>query len=398
MNKNLYIIGAGTGSEDYLTQKAIKLIKVCDTVFSTTKRLSALFAPLRGDISEYPVDKISEIIEMSQAKNIALLVSGDTGFFSITGTVIQRLPVGINVEIVSGISCLTYFCSKIGCSYENIKVISLHGRENSLLGAISYNPAVFVLTGGSNKAHIVCKNLMDNDMGEIKAIAGENLSMPQERIVEGTVKELSQNIFEDLTVLFFKNPDFLNYYLPLCDSDFVRGKVPMTKEEVRAVTLAKLAVEPEDIVYDIGAGTGSVAISMARRAFDGCVYAVEQKGEAVELIKENRKRLGAGNVVAVHGSAPQVLAGLPRPDKAFIGGTSGNMTEIVRVLLERNPRIRLAANAVTLESLSEAVNSFENHGLETEVTCINASYSRKVGGYHMMTANNPVYIILGTVK
>ncbi len=398
MNKNLYIIGAGTGSEDYLTQKAVRLIQTCDAVFSTTHRLSKLFITLRGDISEYPMDKIPEIIQMSHFHNIALLVSGDTGFFSIAGTIIQRLRVEINVEVVCGISCLQYFCSKIGCSYENIKVISLHGREKSLLGAISYNPAVFVLTGGNNKAHMVCKNLMDNDMGEIKAIAGENLSMPQERIVEGTVKELSQYVFEDLTVLFFKNPDYVNCHLPLCDSDFVRGNVPMTKEEVRAVTLSKLAVAPEDIVYDIGAGTGSVAISMARRAFDGCVYAVEQKGEAIELIRENRKRLGTGNVVAVHGSAPQTLADLPRPDKAFIGGTSGNMKEIVKALLKKNPFIRLAANAVTLESLNEAVNSFENHGLETEVTCINASYSRKVGGYHMMTANNPVYIILGIVK
>jgi precorrin-6Y C5,15-methyltransferase (decarboxylating) len=337
----------------------------------------------------------TEIIE-SKSERIGVLVSGDTGFFSIAKTLIEKLADSCNIDVVCGISSLQYFCSKIGISYENMKVVSLHGRKNSILGSISYNQKVFVLTGGNNKAHAVCSSLTDNGLGDVVVTAGENLSMPKERIIKGSAKELSEYTFDDLTVLLIENHNFVNCYLPLYDRDFIRGNIPMTKEEVRFVTLSKLAVEPCDIVYDIGAGTGAVSMEMARKAYDGCIYAIEHKEEAVDIIKQNRQKLGGYNVSVIHGKAPETLLKLPKPDKAFIGGSSGNMNEIVEVLLEKNPNIKLVANAITLETLNEAVTAFEKHGFETDIVCINVSASKRVGGYHMMMANNPVYVIKGT--
>ncbi|AEY65218.1 bifunctional cobalt-precorrin-7 (C(5))-methyltransferase/cobalt-precorrin-6B (C(15))-methyltransferase [Clostridium sp. BNL1100] len=392
MKKKLYIIGAGTGSEDFLTQRALKLMESCDVIYSTAYRF---LSDTRRKVIECPVTEIPKLIEASEGQNIVLLVSGDTGFFSIAGSLSEKLEDKFDIEVVCGISSLQYFCSKTGNSYEKIKVVSLHGRDENVLGPISYNSKVFVLTGGENKAHTICKSLSDNGLAEIKAIVGENLSMPEERIVSGTVKELAGYTFDNLAVMLLENPNYVNYHIPLSDEDFERGKVPMTKEEVRAITLAKLAVEPCDIVFDIGAGTGSVAVEMARRAFDGSVYAIEKNPEALELICKNRVKLGAYNVKVVSGTAPDIFAELPVPDRAFIGGSSGNMAEIVGGLMAINPRIHIVANTITIESLNGAINSFEENGFETEVVCINSSVSKKVGRYHMMNANNPVYIITG---
>lgn len=395
MKKKLYIIGAGTGSEEFLTQKGLQLIKSCDVVYSSCKRLYQQFSILRQNIIECPVSQLQQEIEACESTLIGVLVSGDTGFFSITKTLVEKLSDCCEIDVVCGISSLQYFCSKIGVSYENMKIVSLHGRENSILGAVSYNQWVFVLTGGSNKANVVCNNLVGNGLGEVRVIAGENLSMQSEHIIRGSAKELSEYAFDDLTVLLIQNENFVNPYLPLHDGDFIRGELPMTKEEVRHVTLSKLSVEPCDVVYDIGSGTGSVAIEMGRKAYEGSVYAIEQKKEGVELINQNRQKLAGYNVSVIHGKAPEAFMNLPAPDKAFIGGSSGNMNDIVDLLLQKNPNIKLVSNAITLETLNEAVNAFEKHGLKTDIVCLNVSTSKKVGGYHMMNANNPVYIISG---
>lgn len=395
MKKKLCVIGAGAGASDLLTERALQRIRNCDIVYSTSKRLSQLFSDIRNDISECALSQLEQTVSQCESQSLALLVSGDTGFFSIAAALSKKLESGCELEFICGISSLQYFCSKLGKSYENIKAVSLHGRENNITGAISYNPEIFVLTGGSNKAHKICKSLAKAGLGNVRAAAGENLSMPSERIVKGSIKELAEYTFEDLTVLLLENSGFVKPWLPLYDKDFIRGEIPMTKEEIRAVTLLKLAVEPGDTVYDIGAGTGSVAIEMARKAYEGCVYAIEQKAEAAELINKNRRKLGAYNVNVIQGMAPQVFSALPKPDKAFIGGSSGSMSEIVKQLKGKNPHIRLAANAITLEGLNDAVKAFEEYGFETEIVCINTAVSKKAGSYHMMNANNPIYIISG---
>lgn len=395
--KKLYLIGAGPGAEELLSGRALNLIKSCRRIYSTSERLAQMLSGIRSGISECPLSQIGQVVAGCDAEDIALLVSGDTGFFSAASSLSKELESSCEIEFICGLSSLQYFCSKLGTGYEDIKTVSLHGREKNISGAVSYNPRVFVLTGGSNKAHEICKRLVNSGLGNVRATAGENLSMPSERIIKGSIQDLSEYIFEDLTVLLLENDLFARANLPLSDSDFERGEVPMTKEEVRAVTLAKLAVEPENTVYDIGAGTGSVAIELARKACEGEVYAIEQKSDAAGLINKNRRKLGAYNVTVVSGRAPEVFKELPRPDRAFIGGSSGSMGEIVRQLVTKNPQIRLTANAVTLEGLDEAVKAFEGYGFETDIVCINSSVAKKVGNYHMMNANNPVYIITGKI-
>ena len=169
----------------------------------------------------------------------------------------------------------------------------------------------------------------------------------------------------------------------------------MTKSEVRAVILSKLQLSRDAICWDIGAGTGSVAVEMGRQADRGRVYAVERRDDAVELIRENARRLGAENVVAVYGEAPGVCLDLPAPTHAFIGGSSGNMEEILELLLEKNPRIRIVAAAVTLETAAVLTECIRQLGFpDAEVVSLQISRSRKAGAYHLMTAQNPVYLFV----
>ncbi len=178
-------------------------------------------------------------------------------------------------------------------------------------------------------------------------------------------------------------------------SDFIRGKAPMTKEDIRWLSACYLGIENNDIVYDIGAGTGSCALEFAGHAKDGLVYAVEKEDEAFELININKKNLKRHNVISIKGSAPEVLATLPVPDKVFIGGSSKTMKDIFKAVYEKNNNVKITVTAITLETIYSAVNAFKDYNIEPDIVCINSAKSKKAGPYHMMMGNNPVYIITG---
>lgn len=177
------------------------------------------------------------------------------------------------------------------------------------------------------------------------------------------------------------------------DEWFIRGDVPMTKSEVRAVSVSKLELPCDGVLYDVGAGTGSVAIEASRLLAKGKVYAVEQNPEAVRLIKENRARFEADNVTVVWGQAPEALAGLEKPSHVFLGGSGGGMEGIVKEILKKNPSVRIVANVIALESLCEILNVAERYGLETEVVSVQVARAKRAGAYHLMQGQNPVYVI-----
>ena len=169
----------------------------------------------------------------------------------------------------------------------------------------------------------------------------------------------------------------------------------MTKQEVRAAVLAKLAPQPDDILWDVGAGTGSVSVELALAASRGRTYAVECNEAACELIRANRKKLGAWNLRLVQGYAPQALLELESPDAVFIGGTKGSMEETVSVVLAANPKARICISAICIETLYRAVEALQQHDIEAEIVQINISRSKAAGSLHLMMANNPVFLIAG---
>ena len=178
------------------------------------------------------------------------------------------------------------------------------------------------------------------------------------------------------------------------DELFIRGDVPMTKQEVRAVALAKLRLTATDTVWDVGAGTGSVSIEAALVARAGSVWAVERNAAGVRLIRENADAFGCGNVHAVPGVAPEALAKLPVPDAVFVGGSAGELPSIVEAALEKNSQVRLCVSCVTVETLTEACALLSGSRFKGFEACqVSAARAEAVGSHHLMKAQNPVFLV-----
>lgn len=388
MNK-LYIIGFGTGSENYLTGIAKEKIIKANRVLSTS-RISKYDDKIKDmTLSEIFIELNENIIDES-----VVLVSGDCGFFSISKYIVEKFSSKYNIELISGISSIQYLSSKIAKTYDDAKFVSMHGRNGNIVSKVAYNKKVFSLTGGEYRAHNVCEILDNAGLGNVKISIGEKLSYPDEKITSGFAKDLMKNIYDEMSVMYIENEDFINPFIPIKDSEFSRAKVPMTKEEVRWLSVQKLEVLPTDVVFDIGAGSGSVALELGRKAFESEVYAIEFKDDACDLINENIKKLKGFNVNLIKGMAPESMVDLPTPDKAFIGGSSGNMFEIIDFLVNKNSKIKIVINVIALQSLNELINTLEKLNFEyVDIACVNVSKSKRIGKYDMMMANNPIYVV-----
>jgi len=380
--EKLFIVGLGPGDEAMLTDRAKNALKTARKVLHTR---------------EMPLSSLMAELNKPEQGPVAVLVSGDCGFFSAAKTIVRDFGDRYQLEVIPGIGSIQYLSAKIKVPYDDAALVSLHGRDGNIAAKVSYNKKVFALAGGESSPRDICRVLCRCGLGNVSVCVGERLSYPDERIINSQASEFANTDFDSLSVMYIENPSAANHHIPLCDSDFIRGDVPMTKEEVRWLSIQKLGVSPSDVVFDIGAGTGSVSVELARKAFDGAVYSIEAKENACALARENIIKHGAFNTQIIHGEAPGAFEGLPSPDKAFIGGSSGNMGEILEKLLSLNPGIKITATAVTLQTLRQITDGFERHGIGgVDIICVNISRAKKVGGYDMMMAQNPVYIVAGT--
>lgn len=392
--QNLYIIGAGMGHISDLTEYAADIIKNADIVYGSA-RLYEQYKVLNTNISALKYSEIESVLEKDTLKNTVLLVSGDVLFYSIAKKIQEKFNEKYNIELVPGISSMQYFLSKLNIIDYNVKAVSMHGRNNSCLGPVSYNEYTFMLTGGDKKADNIINELYNAGLDYVYVYAGENLHSDDERIVSGKISEMLDYKFSSLTVLLIHNKEYVNPKTNLRDNDFIRGKAPMTKEDIRWLSACYLGIEDNDTVYDVGAGTGSCAIEFAGHAKEGLVYAVEKEDEAFELINTNKKNLKRHNVISIKGSAPEILINLPAPDKVFIGGSSKTMKDIFKIVYEKNNHVKITVTAITLETIAAATDAFKDYNIEPDIVCINSAKSKKAGPYHMMMGNNPVYIITG---
>ena len=381
------------GTKETLTAQAAEAAGSCGVLIGAP-RLTAAFSADGCDTAELiSAAEIADFIKNSSYSQYGILVSGDPGFFSLSKSLCDALG-DIKPEIICGISSLQYLCSKLACSWDDVRFVSMHGRDADIVSEIKAFSKVFVLTGGANSAASVCRRIADAGYEDAKVSIGSDLSSEDEFISSGTAADFTQYCRGSLSVMLIENTACGHESLFFRDEDFIRGSVPMTKEEVRIASVAKLRLRGDDIVYDIGAGTGSVSLQTAAFLPHGRVYAVEHNQEALDLIKQNISKFGVTNVVIAEGRAPDICEDLPVPSKAFIGGSSGSLDSIIRMLLKKNSRIRIVINVISLESLSEALESIRNNGLDnTEIVNISVSKAKKAGSHHLMTANNPIYII-----
>ncbi len=394
-SKAVTILGVGTGSAGMLTLAAKAAIEQADLLVGAkrvTDALEAFHKPVEHAIA---ADAIERIVRESPARRIVVAMSGDTGFFSGTRGLLGRIG-DLRPTVLPGISSVVYLAAKLKTAWDDALLCSVHGRYANFSAKIKTHPKVFLLTGGNWDVQAVIEALWTYGPSGTVVTVGENLSYENERITRGTPEELLHSTFDPLAVMLIENPNaaFATVTHGRPDEDFLRTDVPMTKSEVRAVTLSKLRLTQDAMIWDVGAGTGSVSVEMAEAAEDGFVYAIEQKHEACELIEQNRLRFGIVNLAVIEGTAPEALSSLPAPTHVFIGGSSGNLRAILEAVLSKNPKARIVLNTVTAETFAEALTAIKTLQLiNEEIVELNVSRGRRVGGYHLMTAQNPVYII-----
>lgn len=393
------IVGIGPGSRGGMTEETRRAIEQADCLIGAKRMLESVTTgvqSLHHAIS--PIDITDYIMTHREHRRFAVVMSGDTGFFSGTKKLLPMLE-GCQVQVLPGLSSLSCLCARLGTFYEDVVPVSVHGRDHDIVPDVLRNRRVFALVGGDNGIASLCRRLTEAGLGDVHISVGERLGYEDEKITIGTASELSEGNYKTLSVALIEHDKAYVVTHGMPDEAFQRGSasdgavVPMTKSEVRAVCLSKLRLTEDAVCWDVGAGTGSVAIEMAIQAGKGHVYAIEKKKDAVTLMDENRKKFFAQNMTIINGHAPDACYTLPAPTHVFIGGSSGNLREIVALALEKNPCVRIVATAIALESVVELTDYLkENNFTEKEAICMNVARDRKVGNYHLMTGQNPIYI------
>lgn len=395
---NVTLIGMGSGQPENLTLQGLAALRQADLILGARRLLAVLPAGCTENrAAAYRPDEVAELLQTSGAENAVLVYSGDTGFYSGASSMMEKLEaLGVRARVLPGLSSIQLLAAALGRPWQGWNLVSAHGRTCDPVAECMQGRPTFFLTGGSEDPATLCAQLVAEGFGDVQGVVGQCLGTPEEKLFRGSVKELAAGRFNSLSVLLVEAAEVLPRRAPgLPDEAFERGDVPMTKQEVRAAVLAKLAVRPEDILWDVGAGTGSVSVELALAAPRGRVYAVECRPEGCALIKANREKFRTRNLVLVEGLAPAALSDLPAPDAVFIGGSKGSLAAIVDAALEKNPDARICVSAIALETLSAAVAALTAKGRTVQVSQIAVSRAKAVGGLHLMMAQNPIYLITG---
>ena len=387
----------GSGQPKNLTEECAAALRQAGCILGARRLLEHL--PQGCTENRIAAIRPAELLEeiMRQQTDCAVVYSGDAGFYSGAKGLLPLLrEQGIPAKVLPGVSSVQMLAARLEQPWQDWLLMSAHGTDCDVLRAVTYGKPVFFLTGGLLGPAEICRRLTEAGLGRLRVTVGENLSCPDESITSGTAEQFSAQSFSSLSVLLTESaPRLERRCSGFPDNAFLRGEVPMTKQEVRAAALAKLAVRPGDVFWDVGAGTGSVSVELALASEGGAVFAVECSSEACGLIRANREKFCAWNLHVAEGCAPQALEDLPVPDGVFIGGTRGGMAEIVDMALRRNEKARICISAIALETVSAAAAALKQHGIAPQAVQIAVCRSKPAGGLHLLMANNPVFLITG---
>ncbi|MDB1920275.1 precorrin-6y C5,15-methyltransferase (decarboxylating) subunit CbiE [Collinsella aerofaciens] len=402
--RKVTIIGAGPGNPDLLSRAALDAIDIADVVIGAHRALAGIDVP--PDVVRYELVKTADIVaaltDAASWRRAVVVMTGDVGLFSGARRLVEALSgdAQVDVRVVPGISSASYLAARLARPWQDWRFASAHGVTCDIVAEAERAGELFLVTSGGEDPSRLSGELVQAGFGDARVTVAERLSYPDERITCATASEIAGQTFDDLNVMLIEFAGgaassrwpYASSGIP--DELFIRGDVPMTKQEVRAVALAKLRLTATDTVWDVGAGTGSVSIEAALVARAGSVWAVERNAAGVRLIRENVAAFGCGNVHAVPGVAPEALAKLPVPDAVFVGGSAGELPSIVEAALEKNSQVRLCVPCVTVETLTEACALLSGSRFKGFEACqVSAARAEAVGSHHLMKAQNPVFLV-----
>ena len=413
--RKVTIIGAGPGNPDLLSRAALDAIDIADVVIGAHRALVGIDVP--PDVVRCELVKTADIVvaltDAASWQRVVVVMTGDVGLFSGARRLVEALSgnAQVDVRVIPGISSASYLAARLARPWQDWRFASAHGVACDIVAEAERAGELFLATSGGEDPSRLSGELVLAGFGDARVTVAERLSYPDERITCATASEITGQTFDDLNVMLIDfaggagSPagssasraaisrwPYASSGIP--DELFIRGDVPMTKQEVRAVALAKLRLTATDTVWDVGAGTGSVSIEAALVARAGSVWAVERNATGVRLIRENADAFGCGNVHAVPGVAPEALAKLPVPDAVFVGGSAGELPSIVEAALEKNLQVRLCVPCVTVETLTEACALLSGSRFKEFEACqVSAARAEAVGSHHLMKAQNPVFLV-----
>lgn len=419
-SRKIILSGIGMGNTDGMTREAYHAFEEAEVIFGAERMLENL--PGKGiKVPYYRADDIiSYLIEHPQYTKVAAAFSGDSGFYSGAQSMKKALEEanekGIlksETTILPGISSVSALAARLGVSWNDAVLASIHGRRTNVVNLVRKNTKVFLLLSGKNDFEMLVNKFREAGINHVKISAGYRLSYPDEKLFTFYLDEFETKLFdlpEGVYTCLIENEDCEEQILTpgIDDEIFSRTKVPMTKNEVRVLSISRLELTKNAVVYDVGSGTGSVSIECARLSPDIFVFAIEQKEEAANLTKENAVRLGLSDqIVVINKKAPEGFEELPTPTHVFIGGSSGALSDILsaiqkKLVVKENKKgktdkaskgVRVVINAVSLETIAQITKLIQTYPVKhVQLTQIQASRAHKLGSYNLMQAQNPVLI------
>jgi len=397
--KTIHVIGAGIEGHEGFSRRALEIVEHADILIGRAGQL-ALFPDFKGETLVIEANLAPVVECLAAAKGAAVvLASGDPLFFGIGRYLLRNLP-DAELEFVPNVSSVQYAFAKIREPWDDAVFVSAQGRGmKGTVDQVVAHDKIAILTDAVNTPSAIATELIERGRDGYTAYLCENLGTPEEAITRTDLKSLPDLSVAPLNVLILikeyeAGGDGAGPCLGIPDEEFATVKKLITREEVRAVSLAKLRLRHDMILWDIGAGSGSVSIEADHLMPNGQVFAVERNSQCLAYLKKNLQKFNSRNITLVEEEAPHCLDDLPDPDRVFIGGSGGHLWQILEAVDARlSTGGRVVLNSATLDTLTAATEYFQNAGYELEVTSVNIARTRPLTDYKMFEAFNPVFIL-----
>ncbi len=400
------VVGLGMSPAD-LTPRALEIIREAQVLVGGRRLLDyfpehrAMKIPLGKD----PEGTLKQLPALAETKRVVVLASGDPNFYGV-GPLVVRVLGAEQVVIHPNLTAIQTACARLRLPWQDATVISLHGRTwDPLAAALSKPGPLLIYTDPAHTPGEIARFLLARGLTTARVCVLEDLGQDTERITWMTLSEAREQEFSPLNlVVVVLEPVEVGLarpplHLGLPEAALAHQAGLITKAEVRAVVLAKLALGPGQVLWDVGAGCGSVGLEASLLLPGGKIFAVERHPERAAQIATNRNRFGVDNLKVVSSQAPECLANLPTPHRVFLGGGGLTVNAIIQETVRRlAPGGRVVITAALLETLTAARKALEQAGWEVEVVQIQVSRSHPLAGGTALQALNPVWIITGFAK
>lgn len=410
--KTIVVIGMGGDGPKGLSREALERIETAK-VLAGGRRHLAFFE--NGSQERIVIDSdIDGLIEtlrtVSLKKEVVVLASGDPLFLGIGRALLKAFSPD-ELLFFPRPSSIALAFARVKQTWDDARVVSLHGRPlESLLPDLSARRSkIAVLTDSTNTPGAIADLIVKLGLAEeYEMWVCENLEAPDEQVSRLRIPDVKAKTFSPLNVVVLLRLDVetgssTSSTVPIVglpDESIQHASGPrgmITKREIRLISLAYLELRPFDVLWDVGAGSGSIAVEAARLSPGLSVFAVEKNPVSFEDILINSQRFEATGIRPILGEAPEAFNGLPDPNAIFIGGSGGRFREIALRALERlQPGGRIVANCVAIETFSLAWRIFHDHGLEAQATSAQFSRSAPLGRLHRFEPENPIFVLRAT--